>query len=247
MLVGRCVVQVLAPGSPFKPKKGRFHVIYLDFSSLRASGFDVAKASMTRYLAWSAQEQHGIDISDAGADIGETVKLWVHRLNASEQRPVVMLVDEYNHPVVHSLHKPAMAELIASDVLGPFFAATKTLSEYFHKVFVTGVSNIGVSSMLSGANQYKLLLLECPDFCSLYGFTEAELRATYVWQCQCVILARMWWLTAVTRVSCRFEWMDCAVVAMSRRDWYAGTASIVGSPRGSRQTRSRSGVETSRG
>ena len=179
-----CMVQVLAPGSPFKPTEGKFEVINLDFSVLKAKaqgsvGLGTAEASMMSFLVHNAQWQHGIDISDAGNDIAFAVTLWVKRLHAREKRPIVMLVDEYDSLIIHTLGEPAMAELIATEVMAPFFTATKSLSGYFHKVFVTGVSKFGMTSMFSSANQYKLLL-NFPDFCSLYGFTEAELRAKYV-------------------------------------------------------------------
>ena len=182
--------QVLQPGSPFKPTTGQFHVIQLDFSYLAfkesdTSGdrisVDVARKSMIDMLVDSAKEQHSIDISDAGVDIGRAVELWEARLNARAERPIVLLVDEYDYLVAHTLDDPAMAELMAKDVLAPFFGATKLLAKAFHKVFVTGVSKFGVSSVFSRANHYLMLLEVNPDFCSLYGFTEAELRATYVY------------------------------------------------------------------
>ena len=185
--VFHCVVQVLEPGSPFEPQHGQFHVIQLNFSGLQASApgsgsqfnLDAAKSSLMNNLVRSARRQHGIDIRGAGNDFEEAVALWVDRLNATKVRPIVMLVDEYDALIIHTLGEPAMAELIATEVMAPFFTATKTLSEHFHKVFVTGVSKFGMTAMFSGANEYKLLL-ESPDFCSLYGFTEAELRAKYV-------------------------------------------------------------------
>ena len=127
------VPQVRKPGSLFKPKKDKFHVIQLDFYNLvfRASNLepisvDVARASMMDKLVTSAKKQHGIDISDAGDDIGRAVELWVDRLNAKAERQVVLLVDEYDYLVTHTLDNPAKAELMAKDVLAPFSARRKS-------------------------------------------------------------------------------------------------------------------------
>ena len=43
----------------------------------------------------------------------------------------------------------------------------------------TGVSKFATMSMFSGANQYQHLLEGQVEFCSLFGFTEAEIRSTY--------------------------------------------------------------------
>ena len=183
--------QALKPDSLFKPKKGQFHVIQLDFSMLNANApgpafqarFDpsvgVARQSMIKLLVHNARWQHGIDISDAGRNIYQAVQLWVWRLTDIEKKPVVILVDEYNSLVVHAMSNPKIAGMMATDVLEPFFSATKSLMEYIHKVFVTGVSDFGWTSIFYYANHYQLLL-EDRDFYSLYGFTEAELRTTYV-------------------------------------------------------------------
>ena len=182
-------MQVLKPDSPFKPRQGKFHVIHLDFAGLKATSgppgsasvfsLDAAATSLMAMLVDSAQRQHGIDISDAGVDIGRAVELWVMRLNATDKRPIVMLVDEYDSLFIQTLDDPAMAELIAFRVMAPFFGATKLLTTDFHKVFLTGVSKVGMASIFSGVNHFQMLL-DNADFCSLYGFTEAELRATYV-------------------------------------------------------------------
>ena len=175
-------LQVLDPGSPFKPQKGKFHVIQLDFADLETGDVDVAKASMMDRLVHSARRRYGIDISDAGNDIGFAVALWVERLNATRMHPVVMLVDEYDSPIIRTLavRDPAMAEQIATRFMAPFFIATKSLSERIHKVFVTGVSKVGMNAALASANGHYRMLLNSPEFCSLYGFTEAELRTKYV-------------------------------------------------------------------
>ena len=68
--------QVNKEDSPFKIGKDKFPVIKLDLSRLSATGNGDANtvvadavASMAEYIAAAAQNQHGIDVSDAGTDI----------------------------------------------------------------------------------------------------------------------------------------------------------------------------------
>ena len=115
------------------------------------------------------------------------MELWVERLRVNDSksapgqcpRPIVLLVDEYDWLLTHTLDRPALGEEIARLVLAPFFGATKMLDAHFHKVFVTGVSKFSLTSVFSGANQYIALLQNDAEFCSLYGFTEVEIDETY--------------------------------------------------------------------
>jgi hypothetical protein len=126
-----------------------------------------------------AYSQHRIRIPSDFIYPGEVLSVWIEKLYAKEGKPIVLLIDENDAPVTAFLpENPGKAHEVAM-MLKPFYETIKSHGDYFHKVFVTGVSKFSSNSMFSGPNQFVPLLEESAEFSSLYGFTESEIRNTY--------------------------------------------------------------------
>ena len=93
---------------------------------------------------------------------------------AAKKGKIVVLVDEYDKPMLDVLpHNPALAAS-NRDVLKEFFETIKSEDKYVHFVFVTGVSKFAKISLFSGPNQLEDISLS-PDFSTLCGYTQAQL------------------------------------------------------------------------
>lgn len=87
---------------------------------------------------------------------------------------VVILIDEYDKPLVHHLDN---MDLIKKnrDLLRDFYSTIKALDQYLHFVFVTGVSKFSKVSLFSGMNNLKEISLY-DDYADLLGLTEEEIN-----------------------------------------------------------------------
>ena len=96
------------------------------------------------------------------------------RLKACYGTNPVVLVDEYDAPLVHLLDKDTGPEPIL-DVLCNFYVKLKSLEPDLHFVFVTGITRFARLSLFSALNNLRDISWE-PAYASLCGFTEGEVR-----------------------------------------------------------------------
>ena len=87
----------------------------------------------------------------------------------------VILVDEYDTPLVHLLGKDADPGPI-QDILRNFYVKLKSLEADLHFVFVTGITRFARVSLFSAFNNLRDISWE-PAYATLCGFTEREVRA----------------------------------------------------------------------
>ena len=98
----------------------------------------------------------------------------VGRLKARYGANPVVLVDEYDAPLVHLLGKKTDPEPIL-DVLRSFYVKLKSLEADLHFVFVTGITRFARVSLFSVLNNLRDISWE-PAYATLCGFTEQEVR-----------------------------------------------------------------------
>ncbi|MBS0656358.1 MAG: ATP-binding protein [Verrucomicrobia bacterium] len=91
---------------------------------------------------------------------------------ASEGK-VVVLVDEYDKPIVDRLANVEVADA-NREILKSVFETLKGLDTYLQFVFVTGVSKFAQVSLFSGFNNLKDITLR-PEYSVLLGYTEKEI------------------------------------------------------------------------
>ena len=81
------------------------------------------------------------------------------RLHHATGRKVVVLVDEYDKPILDVLHNPDLATA-NRDYLRGFYGIIKGSAEHVRFVFVTGVSMFSKVSLFSGLNNLKDISLD---------------------------------------------------------------------------------------
>ncbi len=144
-------------------------VISLNFSDLDIESASELKTSLAVALDDLAEE-HGIDLSKYPTP-GLKLKRLVKQL--SKKNPVVILIDEYDYPLLNNISNLKVAEANRK-VLRNFFSVIKSLDRYLRAIFITGISNFSKTSIFSGLNNLNDISLD-PVAANLLGYTEEEM------------------------------------------------------------------------
>ena len=144
-------------------------MINLDFSTAVSSSSEALMTSLQEMLKQVALKYNIKEIQRPFPSF--TLSALVTEL--SKRAPVVILIDEYDKPLVHHLEDRKLVEK-NRDVLRDLYATIKSLDQYLHFVFVTGVSKFSKVSLFSGMNNLKEISLY-DAYADLLGLTEKEI------------------------------------------------------------------------
>jgi len=144
-------------------------IIHLDFLNIPHSEPEILKQSLIRALVKIANDYGYENIEQATPE--EALKCLVEKLSA--QNSIVLLIDEYDKPILDHLHNTSIAEKQRT-VLKGFYEAVKSLDRYWHAVFITGVSRFSKTSIFSGFNSLNDIS-EKPIASELLGYTQKEI------------------------------------------------------------------------
>ncbi|MBH1989499.1 MAG: AAA family ATPase [Myxococcaceae bacterium] len=92
----------------------------------------------------------------------------------AKQNSVVLLIDEYDAPILAHIENPLLAEAIRA-VLKSFYGVIKALDSHLRFVFLTGVTKFNKTSIFSGLNNLLDLTLDDRS-ATLLGLTLEELQ-----------------------------------------------------------------------
>ena len=98
-------------------------------------------------------------------------------LHRRSGRRVVVLVDEYDKPILDALDEPAQARTNRDDLRG-LYGTLKDCDAHVELSFITGVSRFSKVSLFSGLNNLVDLTLD-PDYSAICGCTEADVDRVF--------------------------------------------------------------------
>ena len=101
----------------------------------------------------------------------------IEAAHARTGRPAVILVDEYDKPIVDNLSNPELADVFRTQLQG-FYSVMKSKDAFLKFGFLTGVTKLGQMSVFSGLNNLVDLSLDA-RYADICGISEAELRAVF--------------------------------------------------------------------
>lgn len=97
---------------------------------------------------------------------------------ATQQAKVVVLVDEYDAPIINYLGKDMALAEKNRDILREFYTVLKDMDAYVEFVFLTGVSKFSKVGIFSGLNNLQDISLH-PAFANMLGYTQQELEENF--------------------------------------------------------------------
>ena len=101
----------------------------------------------------------------------------LHRLHRDTGQQAVVLVDEYDKPILDVIDRPEMATA-NRDYLRGFYGIIKGSARDVRFVFVTGVSMFSRVSLFSGLNNLDNISLD-PEFATICGYTDRDLDTVF--------------------------------------------------------------------
>jgi len=121
------------------------------------------------------EQQWQIDtpFQDAGSRFAELLI----RLHERATLPVVVLIDEYDKPILDGLSNPEQARL-NRDVLRGFYGTIKDYDTHIKFSFLTGVSKFSKVSLFSGLNNLNDITLD-ERYATLCGYTDQDIDTVF--------------------------------------------------------------------
>ena len=92
-------------------------------------------------------------------------------------QPIVVLIDEYDKPILDALLLPEVAKA-NRDFLRGFYATIKDYDAHIKFSFLTGVSKFSKVSIFSGLNNLKDITLD-PRYSTICGYTDADIDTVF--------------------------------------------------------------------
>lgn len=101
----------------------------------------------------------------------------IQRAGQHSGLPVVVLIDEYDKPILDALDYPEVAKT-NRDFLRGFYASIKDNDAHIRFSFLTGVSKFSKVSLFSGLNNLTDITLT-PKYSSLCGYTDSDVDRVF--------------------------------------------------------------------
>jgi hypothetical protein len=108
---------------------------------------------------------------------GKRLSGMIYRAFAKTGQKVVLLIDEYDSPMLESLQRPEALEDIRT-IMRDFYSRIKQDSSYLRFVFLTGISTFSQLGMFSELNNLKNIT-ERDDYAAICGITLQELKDNF--------------------------------------------------------------------
>ena len=148
-----------------------YPVIKLDMSNISMFSSDALLRSLLKQILFQ-ERLLGLDIKD---DVPQTAfDTTIKEAYLKYSRKVVILIDEYDAPIISVLDDTEKA-LEIRDVLRGFYRVIKANDEYIKFAMLTGVSRFSRAGVFSALNNLRDITIQ-PDYALMLGITQEELE-----------------------------------------------------------------------
>ena len=145
-------------------------VLYFD---LNAKDYESRDTLLRRLMAQLLEVEKRYDVENGGEDPEDRFIYLIKALYEKTGKQVVILVDEYDKPLLETVDDEVLNKEIRS-LLKAFYEVLKQCDEYIRFAFLTGITKFSKTTLFSGVNNLiDITLLD--DYAAICGFTEAEL------------------------------------------------------------------------
>ena len=164
----------------------QYPVIRLDLSIGKYYDLDSIYSIAGGILEWY-EKDYGLT-TDKTEKLGKRLSNIIKAAYDQTGREVVVLIDEYDAPMLDSIHKPELQDQLRERVRD-LFSPLKGQAQYLRFVFLTGISKFSQLSVFSELNNLRVLTFD-PEYEGVCGITEEELftqlKPDIEWLCQCL-------------------------------------------------------------
>ncbi len=151
-----------------------YPVIKFDF----AGGIVNSKKELDIMLYEKMSEvKREFSILTEATSVSGTFKEIITKLYEKYNSKVVLLIDEYDKPLLDNIENPVMA-MEVRDGLKNLYSVIKEQDANLQFVFLTGVSKFSKVSIFSGINNLEDITLN-PDYATICGYTQKDLETNF--------------------------------------------------------------------
>jgi len=150
----------------------KYPVIRLDLSNGKYYEKDLVHGTINTILK-QQEERFGISNPEDPENYDVRMSNLIHAAYQQTGERVVILIDEYDAPMLDSINDPDLQDYIRNRIRN-LFSPLKAQAQYLRFVFLTGISKFSQLSVFSELNNLQQLTFD-PAYEAICGITEQEL------------------------------------------------------------------------
>ncbi len=152
----------------------KYPVLRFSFGSGSFADLIGLQQSLNRQLT-EFEEAHGLPTQFP--DAPSRFAFLLQHLHAQTGQRVVVLVDEYDKPILDNIEKPESAAILRNG-LRDFYSVIKDQDAHIKFTFLTGVSKFSKVSIFSGLNNLKDITLD-QRYSAICGYTDDDVNTVF--------------------------------------------------------------------
>jgi hypothetical protein len=157
----------------FEKNWTRYPVLYLDLNIGEYKAEDALRNKLSLHLAeW--ERLYGRN--EREESLGDRFAGVIRRACEKTGQPTVILVDEYDKPVLQAIENEQLQDDYRSTLKG-FYGALKSMDQYIKFAFLTGVTKFGKVSVFSDLNNLRDISMN-EEYAGICGITDDEIDTT---------------------------------------------------------------------
>ena len=126
-----------------------------------------------QFLTW----EHLYDVKIKSTNLASRFENIIRAAYLASGKPVVILVDEYDHPLIETMHDPERSEAHRL-LLKSIYVNIKDLDQYIRFTMLTGVSRFSKMTIFSGLNNLQDISLN-REYAAICGITDREITDNF--------------------------------------------------------------------
>ncbi len=150
-------------------------VLHLDLNTEQYDSPERLTSKLDLFLS-NMEKEYGRDEKET--TLGTRFEGIIRRAFEQTGRKVVILVDEYDKPMLQAIGNPQLQDAYRATLKG-FYGALKSMDGCIRFALLTGVTKFGKVSVFSDLNNLNDISMDA-DYYAVCGITEEELRTRFV-------------------------------------------------------------------
>ncbi len=151
-----------------------YPVLHLDFTGSRYTELSDLQTALDQQLSrWESLFGIAAKYADPSARFKDVID--AARLKTGRQ--VVVLIDEYDKPIIDNIDNPELMDHFRRELQG-FYSVLKGKDDCIRFAFLTGVTKLSKMSIFSGLNNLEDISMS-PDYSSICGITSDEIKSYF--------------------------------------------------------------------
>lgn len=151
-----------------------YPVLHLDLTGSSYTDISQLKISLGQHLRkWESL----YDVTPVSEDLSSRFKDVIDAAYRKTGQKVVILIDEYEKPIIDNIDNPELMEQFRRELQG-FYSVIKGKDNAIRFAFLTGVTKLGKMSIFSGLNNLNDISMDA-RYADICGISEQELKSYF--------------------------------------------------------------------